>query len=353
MSHIYSYPPISRSASSSTYSLSPYASDADDDDLLSSSASSFYLSSSASSSTYSLSSCDSDTEDPYSNRKHLNLVFPSPSTEKFQNYDERPSVDKRRPSDPILSGDEIYEKMQEYVDSREALNKLGDAPKSFIANSACAAPDFVFDYLLSRDELFAMMQKDLNGRISSQLAAALKNLINNSDHLAPDFIFALVKPQLERLEKSRGSQRDLLDVLKSLVDKSMESNKWISDPKTSNKLQGIILLYKKKLPYIYSENAPKGMTGIYEAFKEKREAGLTRLRKTVDEGQPQEIHGQQKTYLDKVFDFLDGYYDNAERNPRNTELLTELVAKPLIISAVNFIAAQYIFPSVQRRFRLL
>lgn len=308
MSLPYSLPPPS-SALSSVYSFASYDSD-DDDSLSTRSLSSFYQSSSAASSTYSLYSQDSNDDDPYSVGEPLELVYPSPSTEGYSLYDERPSFAKQRPSSDLLASDRIFTTMQNYLESKKELDQLAGERKDLIANSVCLTPDFIFSYVLAKNKIFAMMQKNLNEKRPDELGAALKDLLAKSDHFAPDFIFALVKPQLERL---RVLPCDLLDVLN--VFKNMANTSGMRDVKTSNELEEM----------------------------------LARLPKNTDETQSEKIHSKEKTYLDKISAFLGGFYDNAERNPSNVGLLTELVAKPLIIGAVNFIAAQYLFPAIHRR----
>ncbi len=328
MHSIYSQPPPSSSSS------------------LSSLPSSFYQSSWASSSVRSLSSYDSDIDDDYPAPGHLDLIYPPPLSEKYPTHSGRSSFDKPRPSSDLLASDRIFATMQNYQESKKELDQLAGRQKNWMTNSVGLAPDFVFSYLLARNEIFAMMQKNLNEKRPNELAAALKDLIANSDHFAPDFIFALVKPQLEKL---RVLPCDLLDVLGDMVEKNMGNASWIRDAKTSNKLEGIILLYKKKFPNTCSESVPQGMKGVYEAFKGKRKAGLASLPKYTEEAKSEKIQSKEKAYLDKIFAFLDDFYDNSERNPSNAGLLSELIAKPLIIGAVNFIAAQYLFPAIHRR----
>ena len=288
-----------------------------------SSLSSLYQTSSAASSSFSLSSCSS----PRSSYESSNSRPSYESSSPRNSYDSSSSNNLFRLYFPAsLNG--AYGSNYEERFTRP-LDFSSDADE---------------EYAFARQQLFENRQTSLKSESLDRLAGKLKELIADSkDFLHPKFVFDLVKPELERLSHSPS---DLLDVLKSTVQDG-----WVSHEKTRNKLEGIILLYKKRFPNTCSEKVPEGMKGIYRAFKEKKEALTHRARRSnaSDETALAKIDRQRKEFLHKVTIFFERFREGSYSGSGNQWLLAELIAKPLIVSAIHFMAAQYIFPSIQRR----
>ncbi len=171
-----------------------------------------------------------------------------------------------------------------------------------------------------------------------ELGQALKSWIVKSDYLF-HLEFDLMKHRLKELIPLPNV---LLDVLQNMVN-----DKWIGHPKTRNKLEGIILLYKKKFPHTCSESVPEGMKGIYKAFKEKKDK-LTRSSNPSDQAQLGKTYGQRKASLHRAISFFESFYKDSHSYSKGLWLL---IANSLIANAVGFISTQYIFPSIQRRWQ--